>query len=349
MFPMIFTIAALAQSAPSPEAPVGLPQVRRTVEKSLPFLATAGLEWETKRCVSCHHGPWMMWSGYEAKKRGFAVNDLALEQVRAGALKAYGTHPKLQPTNRDALTDLKINVIYLTFAMGATGEPDAETAKFFDKAAGHLLAQQKENGSWKVFIQKTTKGVTTTFLMAPLIDSDDVTTLWALLFLNYREPAGISREALDQSKAKGLQFLRENPPSDTLQSLVLRIMLNQRLGKVDDVQTLVQQLVTMQNDDGGWSQAKKLRSDALGTGQALVALSTAGATARDPAVAKAWGYLIKNQKPDGSWFVVSRAYEPPEFSSYMGTAWATLGLVRTLPESTDAAVRTNLPVREPRR
>ena len=136
-----------------------------------------------------------MWSGYEAKKRGFRVNDKSLEQVRAGALKAYLSHPKLQPTNRDALTDLRVNVIYLTFGMGAAGAPDAETAKFFDKAAAHLIEQQKEDRSWKVFIKKTKPdGSSHTFLMAPLIDSDDVTTLWALLTLNYREPAGISRE-----------------------------------------------------------------------------------------------------------------------------------------------------------
>lgn len=334
MFPMMLTIAALVPIAPeSPKAAVGAAEVRQTVEKSLAFLEKNGLDWETKKCVSCHHGPWMMWSGYEAKKRGFAVNDQSLEQVRAGSLKAYSKHPKLKPTNRDVLTELSINVIYLTFGMGAAGDPDADTAKFFDKAVAHLLEQQKEDGSWKVFINKTTpQGVTTTFLMAPLIDSDDVTTLWALLALNYREPAGISKEALDKSKQKALQFLSAQPPSDTLQSLMLRIMLIQRLGKADDTQALVQELLTLQKDDGGWSQTKKLHSDALGTGQALVALTTAGVPAQDPVVAKAWGYLIKNQKPDGSWFVNSRAYEPPPFSSYMGTAWATLGLVRTLPE-----------------
>jgi len=356
MFPTIVTIAALTQSAPAlPEAPAGTGQVRQTVEKSLAFLEKEGLEWETKKCVSCHHGPWMMWSGYEAKKRGFAVNDKSLEQVRANALKAYTKHPKLKPTNRDVLTEPSINVIYLTFGMGAAGEPDAETAKFFDKAAAHLLEQQQEDGSWQVFIRRTIDGkilsfpdskaanatpqrLYTTFLMAPLIDSDDVTTMWALLALNYREPAGISKEALDRSKEKGLKFLSDNPPSDTLQSLVLRIMLNQRLGKGDEVQALVKQLLTLQKDDGGWSQAKKLPSDALGTGQALVALTTAGETAKNPAITKAWGYLIKNQKPDGSWFVNSRAYEPPQFSSYMGTAWATLGLVRTLPDGTDATL-----------
>lgn len=184
--------------------------------------------------------------------------------------------------------------------------------------------------------------------MPPLIDSDDVTTLWALLALNYREPAGISREALASAKAKGLEFLRDNPPSDTLQSLALRIMLNKRLDETDEVQVLLKELLALQKDDGGWSQTKKLKSDALGTRQALVALSAAGLTADDPAVAKAWGYLHKTQKPDGSWGVNSRAYQAPEFSSYIGTAWVTLALVRTLPASTNAAVRTALPIRHPR-
>jgi hypothetical protein len=360
MLPMLFTIAVLGQNASSaPEAPVTAPRVRQAVERSLPFLEKEGLAWETTKCVSCHHGPWMMWSGYEAKKRGFTVNDKSLEQVRANALKAYSKHPTMRPTSRDVLNDLAINVIYLTFGMGAAGEPDAETAKFFDKAAAHLIEQQKEDGSWKVFIKMidgrpvpssttTPQGVTKTFLMAPLIDGDDVTTLWALLALNYREPSGIPKEALARSKEKGLKFLSDNPPSDNLQWLVLRIMLNKRLGEADDVQALVKELLILQKDDGGWSQTKKLRSDALGTGQALVALSTVGVTAKDPAVAKAWGYLIQNQKPDGSWFVNSRAYQRPEFSSYMGTAWATLGLVRTLPEVEDASGRAVLPMRQPR-
>lgn len=140
MFPMTFAITALAlTAAAAPEAPVGAPQVRQAVEKSLAFLEKGGLEWETKSCVSCHHGPWIMWSSYEAKKRGFTVNEKSLAQVRAKYLKAYSEHATMRPSNRDVLNDLAINVIYLTFGMGAAGEPDPETAKFFDKAAAHLL------------------------------------------------------------------------------------------------------------------------------------------------------------------------------------------------------------------
>ncbi|MCE9529680.1 MAG: terpene cyclase/mutase family protein [Planctomycetes bacterium] len=340
MFPITFAILASSLN-PLLQAPVTAPQVRQMVERSLPFLEKEGLAWETTKCVSCHHGPLMMWSGYEAKKHGFAVNDKSLELVRARALTAYNSHPKMKPTSRDVLTELSVNVMYLTFGMGASGEPDAETTKFFDKAAAHLIDQQKDDGSWRVIITKKTPKGETSFLMPPLIDNDDVTTLWALLTLNYREPTGISKEALAKSKEKGLKFLNDNPPSDTLQSLMLRILLAKRLGKTDEVQTLVKQLLAMQKDDGGWSQTSKLRSDAMGTGQALLALTTAGFTAKDPAVTKAWTYLLKTQKPNGSWFVVSRAYEPPEFCSYMATGWVTLALVRTLP---DTAEGTALPV-----
>jgi hypothetical protein len=339
---MLFIIAAIAQGAPAvSEVPVAAQEIRQAVERSLPFLERDGLEWETTKCVSCHHGPWMMWSGYEAKKHGFAVNDASLERVRATMLKAYDSHPKMQPTTRDVLHDLSINVIYLILGMGTAGEPDAQTAKFFDKAAAHLLEQQKEDGSWKVFIKtKTFEG-----LMPPLIDHDDVTTLWSLLALNYREPSGISREALDRSKEKGLRFLNDHPSSEVLQSLVLRIMLSQRLGKTDDVKVLVTQLLALQKDDGGWSQETKLPADSLGTGQALVALSTTSLTASAPAIAKALAYLVRSQKADGSWDVISRAHEGPRFCSYMGTAWATLGMVRTLPETKDASVGAAGPAR----
>ncbi|MCE9603939.1 MAG: hypothetical protein K8U03_03455 [Planctomycetia bacterium] len=331
MFPLIFTLAVFAQNAStSTEVPVDASQIRESVEKSLAFLEKGGLEWEMTKCVSCHHGPWMMWSGYEAKRRGFTVNDESLEKVRVKSMTAYGSHPKMQPTNRDVLNDWSINVIYLIFGMGAAGEPNAETAKFFDQAAAHLIEHQKEDGSWKVFIEKAPDG-----LMAPLLDTDDVTTMWALLALHYREPSGISRKVLAESKARGLKFLNDKPPGDTLQSVVMRIMLAQRLGNKDGVQAHVKHLLSLQQDDGGWSQTKKLKSDALATGQALMALSTAGVTTKDPASAQARAYLLKNQKEDGSWFVVSRAYQAPEFSSYLGTAWATLALLRTLPELKD--------------
>ena len=53
MLPLVLSLASLAQLiSASPAAPVGAPQVRVAVEKSLALLDKEGLEWETTKCVS---------------------------------------------------------------------------------------------------------------------------------------------------------------------------------------------------------------------------------------------------------------------------------------------------------
>jgi squalene cyclase len=120
--------------------------------------------------------------------------------------------------------------------------------------------------------------------------------------------------------------------ADTAIPSSAKIMLYRQIAKVEAVPPLVQELLSRQRDDGGWSQTKKLKSDALGTGQALVALSSAVISATHPVVERARRFLLRSQCADGTWFVASRAYQAPEFSSYMGAAWATLALLRTLPD-----------------
>jgi hypothetical protein len=118
---------------------------------------------------------------------------------------------------------------------------------------------------------------------------------------------------------------------------MLRALVAERLGTKADLEKVVGELVAAQNDDGGWSQVKELPSDALGTGQALVALASAGKTVRDPTVERAWRYLLESQKKDGSWLVKTRQVRngKPQpntrAASYMGTAWASIGWMRTFP------------------
>ena len=58
----------------------------------------------------------------------------------------------------------------------------------------------------------------------------------------------------------------------------------------------------------------------------------AGADAENKAaVERAQAFLLKTQLPDGSWWVVSREKGRKSLaSSFYGSAWATLGLIRTL-------------------
>jgi len=102
--------------------------------------------------------------------------------------------------------------------------------------------------------------------------------------------------------------------------------------KKEKVRPLVTRLRDRQNEDGGWSQIDGRLSDALATGQALYALMSAGEPADSAPVRRAVAFCVRSQRNDGSWHVKTR--DPTghdEVISYYGTAWATLGLLKSLP------------------
>ena len=102
---------------------------------------------------------------------------------------------------------------------------------------------------------------------------------------------------------------------------------------------LAKTIISLQRQDGGWSQRTGLESDAYATGQTLFALAEAGELSpRDAAYQKGVQYLLSTQHADGSWYVASRA---PKFQPYFesgfpcghdqwisstATAWATTAL-----------------------
>jgi hypothetical protein len=99
------------------------------------------------------------------------------------------------------------------------------------------------------------------------------------------------------------------------------------------------ELIEGQRDDGGWSQNPYLGSDAFATSVALRALYDSGRVkASDPVYRKGVAYLLRNQFPDGSWYVRSRApklqpyfqsafpYDHDQWISAAATAWSVMAL-----------------------
>ncbi len=109
------------------------------------------------------------------------------------------------------------------------------------------------------------------------------------------------------------------------------------------LQVLSQKLLSEQRTDGGWAQTPHLASDAYATGDALYGLHESGMLAAgDAAYQRGLVFLVKTQKPDGSWYVKSRApkfqpyfesgfpYGHDQWISAAATAWATAALANGL-------------------
>jgi squalene-hopene/tetraprenyl-beta-curcumene cyclase len=102
-----------------------------------------------------------------------------------------------------------------------------------------------------------------------------------------------------------------------------------------DLQPRIDALLARQNKDGGWGQDKGLPSDAYATGQALYFLDLAGVANDRAEVRRGVAYLVAGQRGDGSWPQPARSHPGATPSSnavpitYFGSAWATLGLLRT--------------------
>jgi hypothetical protein len=107
----------------------------------------------------------------------------------------------------------------------------------------------------------------------------------------------------------------------------------------------VQDLQSLQREDGGWSQQPALPSDAYATGIALFALARAGVPASHGSYVAGLKYLLRTQASDGTWHVRTRAipiqpyfesgypYGHDQWISAAGAAYATLAIASALDPS----------------
>jgi squalene-hopene/tetraprenyl-beta-curcumene cyclase len=176
---------------------------------------------------------------------------------------------------------------------------------------------------------------------------------------------GANDKALAQARDKSLAWLKSVEPGkpgaaggtitegkptgnpDTLnERLALRLLIARKFGKPKDADERLNELLARQAADGGWSANPEQHqpSDAFATGQSLYALCLAGNGDEKvkAAIQRACQFLLTKQEKNGSWRVPSPAFHPPSSRpgrdertdavyTYWGTAWATLGLLQTLP------------------
>jgi hypothetical protein len=202
------------------------------------------------------------------------------------------------------------------------------TTESYNAVRALLLEWQEVEGSWLA------AGQLPSVKWQNEKEMHGVTTLWSILALTADKSTD---EAVSVSRRQALEFLKETEPGITLQSLALQLMVAQKFGDPSRTKALRQQLLERQNADGGWSWIRTNQiSDAFATGQALYALGQTG-NQENPAVQRAWQFLVQTQGADGGWDVPQRAINtrPRKLNVYLlwGTAWAVIGMLETWPKS----------------
>lgn len=300
--------------------------VNATITRGLAFLVKDSLAWKNEHnCASCHHASLVVWAMREAKQRGHAVDEPFLAELTKW-VAASGDGKTGVPRPEGIPKALNEKAVSFALALGADSQPDATSQDGLKLLLNTVKSDQLENGSWASWPQTR----------PPIFgNSDERTTASATLALLPTAASGdLSAIA---ARDKGIQWLVETKTDDDPQSVALRLVLWQRLGRpAAECQALVERITVRQNADGGWSQTSEMPSDAWATGQALYALAHAGVMAPDPIVQRAGAFLIKTQREDGSWPMISRPTKPGGQGSTSlipitgaGSSWAVLGLVRS--------------------
>lgn len=337
---LLFSTIELEASPPAIQSLPWSQRVSAAIEKSVDLLerAAAGSASE-RRCFTCHSQALPVMALAEVQNRGFEVDGKIFQSqlehtaahLRRG-LKAYregrGQGGRIT-TAGYALWTLE----------AGDWKPDEVTTA----VTHYLLESQKDDRRWHHAGSRP-----------PSSGSDFTNTYLALRALSVFGTAG-QQPAIDARFSIVREWLEETEATDT-EDRVFRFRALPYAGADPElIRTARQQLIETQRPDGGWRQNPKLESDAYATGTVLVALLRDGVNVSQPAIVRGVRFLLNSQLDDGSWHVVSRArpFQPyyetgfphgkDQFISTSATAWATMALALTLPETPAAVAEPRSP------
>jgi hypothetical protein len=306
------------------------------VGRALKFLQDDAAKWrKEKKCATCHHGTMTTWALAEAKSSGFTVGD-AVKEMAAWTGERFTDLDKPRDTRPGWSM---VSTPALNLAMMATCIPgqDAISAKDLGRIAGHLLRHQEADGSWS-WASAPAKN-----RPPPVFESDEVATLLGYLAL---APQAAGKAEVRAARDKAAAWLAKTSPTDTTQAAGLRLLVKVRAGEPTAVvQPLIDQFLARQSKDGGWPQIPGAASDAFGTGQALYFLNLVGVKNDRAEVRRAVAFLVRQQRDDGSWPMTPRSHPGATPSAnpwpitHFGSAWATLGVLRSVPNSPGSGAR----------
>ncbi len=325
----LFARADLAAAGPDP---VSTPTIHAAAARAVVALETSIRVWHQNRtCFSCHHQGLPIVLTAEARTRGIAIDEtLARLNIRRGLQGLKNLDRAVQSAQQ---IDPALETGSMLVAARAAGVPAGLVREVY---ATTVAKRQLADGSWQTLDNRP-----------PQSFSPVTATAIAVTAMRAYAPAAHAAESQERTR-RALKWLLATHPRDTEERAFQILGAVEAGADRDAVRALGANLLTEQRPDGGWAQLPSRQSDAYATGEALVALRSAGVALTDPGFQRGLGYLLSTQYVDGTWRVDTRMHEqaivsPPHFEigfphgehqmiSATATSWAARALFRALPE-----------------
>ncbi len=314
----------LLATAHGEDEPIDPQSLRSAVSRALPLLQKGAVgHRENRTCFACHNKGIPILALTTARDRGFQIDEAELKKQlefiaeflktkRESFLEGKGTGGQVDTAG------------YALVTLAAGGwQPDETTAAVTE----YLLLYQQNADRWRTGSKR------------PPSEASQFTT-------NYVGVAGLAAFATSEQRErsdKRIGQVREALAKETAQDTedrVFRLQLLKAAGAAQtEIDAAARELAVTQREDGGFSQAGEMESDAYATGTWLVALHRAGGMpTSDPVYQRGLRYLLKTQGEDGSWHVKSRSkpfqayfesgfpHGKDQFISCAASGWATIAL-----------------------
>lgn len=298
-------------------------------ERALPLLykAAAG-HIDQKTCFACHNQAFPMLAFATAKSRGLDVPAEAVAAQTEHVARFVGSN--LERFKSGQGTGGQVDTAgYILFTLALGGYVADENT---EAVVEYLLKTQGGRDHWR-----------STSNRPPTEASSFTATYLALRGLRHygtKEQQARGAKRVEAARA----WLIATPPRET-EDRVFRLLGLKEAGASDkEVAAAAWDLLRTQHDDGGWAQVDDMLPDAYATATALFALHQAGGLATDhPAYVRGVAFLTREQRPDGSWYVLSRSkpfqpyyetgfpYRHDQFIAVATSGWATTALLLARP------------------
>ena len=319
-------VAALRKAGASDTA-----AVTRKAQKAIALLQQSGAQFtRVSGCASCHHQSLPQMALGVARTRGLQVDEPAARGGVDASVAILKSVYEEALGNRDRIPDPPIGVSYALLGLAAERYAADEIT---DAMTRVIAAWQDGDGAFYTLPP-----------IRPPLESNHVTA--TALSLRALQLYG---KGQDGRIARASEWLRAANPRTTEERAMQVLGLAWAKAPARDIQQAVHALLADQQRDGGWAQLPTLETDAYATGQALVALHTAGHAVGSAEYRRGVAYLLRTQFPDGSWLVRSRTFpvQPPRDSGFphgkhqwisaAGTSWATMAITLALEPPPPAA------------